>query len=1030
MSDFEDDDEPPRHGEGSLIVQRYRLVRVLGSGSFGEVWEAVDIHTGRAVAVKLLFSHVGLPHARAQLEVAALRQALPGVVELLDDGSEGEQAFLVFERVPGSHFPGIAPPCSWEDIAPVVVSLLETLGRVHAAFIVHRDLKPANVLVTPDRQVRLLDFGTAYRVSAGAQESIDKTEVLGTALYMAPEQILLQPITERTDLYALGVMLYEALAGRLPHEGKTPGLVLHARLKKPHVPLEVAAPGVPPHIARLVDRMLSLSPADRPASAFEVLSSLRGEKAMEDAAFLWLGSRAGFDSVVSAVRKGQSVDIVGPRGSGRTRWLEGVRELTSGSRRVHWIKPLPRGERAPLPFEGLTPMLGEAMSAGADGSPAMEPPVTEAAALARVRAALEAGDVLLADDFARLDPGSQRVIASARPFGAVVRALEAPPEDGGDVVHVQPLGEADLRSLFAGPDRLLHLQEDAARLLHQRTMGLPARVVREVTTWLRLGIARRSLNFLIVSRDALDRLAAGVLPMSPPADDSDALRDLPERALDVLVWTSLAWPHTEPALLQEASQLPAAELDSALATLLARGLVRSLPDGRVAPLVALERGPWSEARLRAAHAAIAGALPPSASRRILHLILAGATRPEARLAIAREAAALAERLIPLGRLGTAVASIEGGLRAVRDMGPLAEKERAVLFRLWAEAAFEEDTPRAADPLLSALYRADPWPERPVIETLARALKVEEHTSPRALDLAREVPPQADSRLERLRVLVLLQAARLQRDEAMEERLHDELASSAAAADPEVAARIDHMRGRLRYQQSRFLEAAALQERAALTGPALHRIAAKNAGAWALMEAFELDRALDLASEALALATEHRHAVHEAAAIWAIRTIAFRKGVSQTPDLHLATAAEFLARRHWQGSILFAEAVIAFRAGHPEALALARRSHDLFAAIDQQRGALLMRCLLVALGQRAEPSELEALHRKALALKGSGLSLQALALLAMGGQFLSAAVPEDEIGSLAREVPEQHWGSPTDILSVNESLEAIRKAPCA
>src|SRR5262249_3589011 len=142
----------------------------------------------------------------------------------------------------------------WEDIAGVTVALLETLARVHASFIVHRDLKPENVLVTRSGEVRLLDFGIAYR-SGSADESVDRRmevgQPLGTLAYMAPEQVQARPVTERSDLYALGVMLYQALAGQLPHGGLAPARLLFMKVNRPPQPLRSVAPLVPEPVADL-----------------------------------------------------------------------------------------------------------------------------------------------------------------------------------------------------------------------------------------------------------------------------------------------------------------------------------------------------------------------------------------------------------------------------------------------------------------------------------------------------------------------------------------------------------------------------------------------------------------------------------------------------------------------------------------------------------------------------------------------------------------------------------------------------------
>ena len=977
------EDEEPQFTAGSTIAGRYRLSEVLGRGSFGAVWSAMDVVTGRLVAVKLLFNSVEIDRARGQLEVHALRQGLPGVVELLDDGSEGDQAFVVMELVSGLPFPGVPVPCAWADISEVVVALLETLGRVHAAFVVHRDLKPANVLVTHDKHVRLLDFGVAYRHGPLARDTQENMEVLGTPAYMAPEQLQRRPITERTDLYSLGLMLYEALSGKLPHMDGGDSLLL-ARLNKAAPPLHEIAPKVPENTARLIDRLVAIDPSERPASAFEVAAILRGEGAVEDPLFLWLGPRTDFLSVLNTARGGRSVDIVGRPGSGRTRWLKGLREPLSQTRKVHWIEPAKRDGPAAEP---LCDLRATAESLGVD--PADE--AFEEALTARLRAALSDGHALLVDDFAELDAASRAVLELVRASGPVVRALPEPAagdpqsrRDGGgpesrpgggpesrpgDVVRILPLTELDLRSLFAGPDLLLHLREDAARILHERTAGVPARVFREVAAWLRLGIARRTRNLIVIPRDALEQLDASVFSAAPPGLD---------------------------------------------------GVERDRRGGK-------SPGASDRADGRAVHAALAAKLSPGQKGRFSHLWLAGAHDDDARLSLGREAIALATRLLHEGRIGAAVAAIEGGLHALRGTSADTAEERAELFALWAEAAMENGTPGSADRLLHAVYKADPWGEKEVIEGLGRALKVEAFGTSRAFDLAQAIPGQASPRLERLRVRALMNAMRLRLDDAAEEALLQDLLASNAARDEEMAARIRSALGRVRYRQGRFLEAADLHEAAARSGRPLDRVANKNAGAWALFEAFDFERAAALAAEALALAASHRHAGHEAAAAWTLRSIAYRRGVAGGPDMDLAKAAPYAVGRQVQGVILCTEAAAAYRVGHPDALSLATRSHELLAAIGQPRGALLARCLALAIGAAAEEGELDALAQRALSVDGAGIGLQALALLARRGHCLPAGLAK-RIAALAAEVPRESWATPMDILSVDECLEALHIPP--
>src|SRR5579883_739740 len=135
--------------EGRRIAGRYVLERLLGRGGQAEVWSAADRITGSRVAVKLLGE--GASPARARREIATLRLLrLPGVVRLLDEGVDDERGFVVMELVLGAPFPGVATPCTWAELGPPTLRLLETLARVHACGVVHRDLKPANVLVTAD----------------------------------------------------------------------------------------------------------------------------------------------------------------------------------------------------------------------------------------------------------------------------------------------------------------------------------------------------------------------------------------------------------------------------------------------------------------------------------------------------------------------------------------------------------------------------------------------------------------------------------------------------------------------------------------------------------------------------------------------------------------------------------------------------------------------------------------------------------------------------------------------------------------
>lgn len=261
----------------NLIAGRYQLLKPIGRGAHGEVWEAKDLLRNETVALKRFDHGLGAEPLRIRREIAILRLLrLPGIVSLFDEGIDQGHAFLVMERVRGTPFPGMPLPQPWPAVAPIFIHLLHTLGRIHSAGVIHRDLKPENVLVTPDGHPVVLDFG----LSAGGFLGVSVDEqgyLLGTPKYLAPEQIRGETITPATDLYAIGVLLYEILAGTPPHKGRKLHEILAARLAGPPVSLTRTAPHVPEPVALLTDRLLAIEPEDRPRSAFEVLDALRGQ---------------------------------------------------------------------------------------------------------------------------------------------------------------------------------------------------------------------------------------------------------------------------------------------------------------------------------------------------------------------------------------------------------------------------------------------------------------------------------------------------------------------------------------------------------------------------------------------------------------------------------------------------------------------------------------------------------------------------------------------------------------------------------
>ncbi|MFW6057666.1 MAG: serine/threonine protein kinase, partial [Persicimonas sp.] len=394
------------------IGGRYTLGDRIGTGGYGEVFRAVDEMAGREVAIKL-YDPVDTPvRAGAWREAAVLRRLnLPGVVQLLDEGIEGDQPFLVMPLVEGSHFPG--PGADEGFPAAVVASIVEILTLVHAAGVVHGDLKPQNVLVDADGRVTLLDFGTGSWVSGmSAEEQLDKAR--GTPAYMAPEQLRGRPATVQSDYYALGVMLYQALTGVLPHPADSLKKLMRARLTNRAPVLDAEQLGISHKLARAVEGLLAPAPERRLQHLSELSEALDVDSvAVEAHSVPYLDPDGMVDMAVAAVERGESVDIVGRRGMGRTRCLEEIASrLRDDGRRV---TSLVASQKA---FDSLSPLVRDV---DVDAQTSLDQ--ARAAYHEQLIEALASGKVVVADNAEQLDRWTAALLDEVRDRGAVVRAL-------------------------------------------------------------------------------------------------------------------------------------------------------------------------------------------------------------------------------------------------------------------------------------------------------------------------------------------------------------------------------------------------------------------------------------------------------------------------------------------------------------------------------------------------------------------------------------------------------------------------------
>ena len=273
----------------------YRIVGKIGQGGMGEVFLAEDTSLDRPVALKFLPPDLAeSPEARARFRVEAQAAAAlshpnicvvheVGVARFPEDGpaeaEAGGRPFIAMEYLEGQtlHEKLKAGPLPFEETDAIIRQILEGLEAAHAKGIVHRDIKSRNIMVTPQGQVKILDFGLAK--VRGGQSLTKDVDTLGTIAYMSPEQAENVGVDHRTDLWSVGVVLYEMLSGTLPFRGSRETVVLHHILFQDPAPLPDLKPSIPKALRSIVTHSLQKDPADRYASASAMLADLRGYEA-------------------------------------------------------------------------------------------------------------------------------------------------------------------------------------------------------------------------------------------------------------------------------------------------------------------------------------------------------------------------------------------------------------------------------------------------------------------------------------------------------------------------------------------------------------------------------------------------------------------------------------------------------------------------------------------------------------------------------------------------------------------------------
>ncbi|WP_144759482.1 Stk1 family PASTA domain-containing Ser/Thr kinase [Curtobacterium sp. 9128] len=267
---------------GRMIDQRYRVRSRIARGGMATVYLATDVRLERRVAIKIMHGHLaddpGFRERFIQEARSAARLSHPNLVGVYDQGAEDDTAYIVMEYIPGITLRDLLQEhraLTPEQATDILRAVLAGLASAHRAGIVHRDLKPENVLLADDGRIKLGDFGLAR---ASTQNTATGAALLGTIAYLSPELVTRGAADSRSDIYAVGIMLYEMLTGEQPYKGEQPMQIAYQHANDTVPAPSLAVPGVPHHLDELVAWSTARDPDDRPRDAREMLDHITGNE--------------------------------------------------------------------------------------------------------------------------------------------------------------------------------------------------------------------------------------------------------------------------------------------------------------------------------------------------------------------------------------------------------------------------------------------------------------------------------------------------------------------------------------------------------------------------------------------------------------------------------------------------------------------------------------------------------------------------------------------------------------------------------
>src|SRR5829696_911121 len=262
----------------TIVDERYRILRRIGSGGMADVYCAEDIQLGREVALKLLYRRFAedaefVERFRREASSAAGLQH-PNVVQVFDRGEWDGTYYIAMEYLAGRNLKQVVRDHGSLDpalAADIVLQILKAARFAHRRGVVHRDIKPHNVIVDDDGRAKVTDFGIAR---AGASDMTETGSIMGTAQYLSPEQAQGHPVDARSDLYSIGVLLYELLTGVVPFDADSPVTIALKQVSEEPLPPSQLNPAISPQLEDVVIRALQKDPAYRYADADEFIAAL------------------------------------------------------------------------------------------------------------------------------------------------------------------------------------------------------------------------------------------------------------------------------------------------------------------------------------------------------------------------------------------------------------------------------------------------------------------------------------------------------------------------------------------------------------------------------------------------------------------------------------------------------------------------------------------------------------------------------------------------------------------------------------